>query len=67
MLIFLAGFFRTIKKRSFTRRYSKRSNILWPTPIKSSVKISLVVFVRSMTVKSSALRSPNQKNAIRRL
>ncbi|EFN5103131.1 hypothetical protein B6Q27_14175 [Escherichia coli] len=42
MLIFLAGFFRTIKKRSFTRRYSKRSNILWPTTIKSSVKISLV-------------------------
>lgn len=33
------------QKRSFTRRYSKRSNILWPTPIKSSVKISLVVFV----------------------
>ncbi|KEJ72881.1 hypothetical protein AB08_2401 [Escherichia coli 5-366-08_S1_C1] len=46
MLIFLAGFFRTIKKRSFTRHYSKRSNILWPTPIKSSVKIPLVVFGR---------------------
>ncbi|OSL42883.1 hypothetical protein EARG_01967 [Escherichia coli H461] len=31
MLIFLAGFFRTIKKCSFTRHYSQRSNILWPT------------------------------------
>ncbi|EGI44586.1 conserved hypothetical protein [Escherichia coli H591] len=31
MLIFLARHLRTIKKRSFTRRYSKRSNILCPT------------------------------------
>ncbi|MCJ2210478.1 hypothetical protein K9T56_07140, partial [Escherichia coli] len=34
-----------LSKSSIYSTKPKRSNILWPTPIKSSVKISLVVFV----------------------